>query len=239
MDRLARLDGPRVRRGSRFFAAVMLTALVAVIAGAGLVMHARPALAEAQPDDPVDYIDDPHAGQTINSASDLLRTMIDSAKPVEEHAVLDALVGEWKVESRFLPAPGYPAIVSKGTAKVGKIIGGRFVESSIKLGYESVESENRTTFGYDTRHKKYTLHAIDSFGTYAVDATGPYDKEKKSITFAGEVFEPSPDEKLPGNTYPFEMVFELGEKSRVTQTIRLQMPDRSWFEMTKVVFTKE
>ncbi|MBX3387498.1 MAG: DUF1579 family protein [Phycisphaeraceae bacterium] len=193
---------------------------------------------EPTPVQPEVIIEDPLAHMRISTPADLLRSMIDSAKPVREHKALEALVGTWSVESTFRPGPDYPPIVSTGTASVRTVIGGRFVESNVRLTFEHVESESLTLFGFDTRHRHYTLHAIDSFGTYAVNAAGPFDAETRTITFAGEVFEPSPDEKLPGTTHPFEMAFDLSVKDRVTQKVRIRMPDLSWFEMMTVVFER-
>lgn len=228
------LAQPKARSRSWPFAVVSCVVVAAIM---WPLLTALPRSASAAQPDVI--IEDLFAGTQIGTPADLLRSLIDNAKPVNEHKVLDSLVGEWRVESSFLPAPGFKPIVSAGTATIRPVIGGRFVESNVKLAFEGVESESLTIFGFDTRHKHYTLHAVDSFATYAVNAAGPYDPAGRVITFSGEVFEPSPDEKLPGTTYPFEMAFDFSAKDRVLQKVRLRLPDQSWFDMLTVTFERK
>ncbi len=232
-------------------AALFVAVCVGLVATIG-TSHAR--TVAAQPNstmpqaeiDPPDFIDDPLADKNFGSQRGLIESLIESAKPVKQHAALDAFVGEWSVDSSFTPAPGAKPIVSKGNASITKVIGGRFVQSRTKLAFEGVESETLTLLGFDPRHGHYTLHSIDSFATHAVDATGAYDDHTQILILRGEVFAPAPDRQedgsstgLPGNTYPFEIAFRFSSPDSITQTVRIQMPDQSWFDMTTLIYKRQ
>lgn len=217
----------------------------ALLAAGALVMgalaqprqHANPA---APPDgDPINAMEDNAPALPAENAEALLTALKRMGEPAPQHEWLKFLAGEWKVRSTFQPGPGTGTIESTGTSRGGAIIGGRFFRLATTMSAHGVTSESEQTFGYDTRHKNYTLHAIDSFGTFAIEAAAEPEKDNENkLVFKGKLYEASPKEGEEGKTYHFEIVLDKKSDNAWTQTIRMQMQNEQWFTSSVVEFER-
>lgn len=154
-----------------------LTASALILAGAILT-----GLAPSQPDNkPAAPIDK----KMIAAA------MATQGLPVDEHKVLESMVGDFDVELRISMMPGQPPMVAHAKASGKWILGNRFIQySTLPAEGEDLKMESLSTFGYDKRTKKYFWIGIDSTDTYAVFAQGDYDKATQTLTLLGENLEP-------------------------------------------------
>ncbi len=151
------------------------------------------------------------------------------ATPGPAHKVLEALVGEWNVESRmWMGGQGGSATESKGTAKVQWILGGRYLQEHFSGEMMQQPFEGIGTTAYDNFKKKYLSTWIDSVGTGIFTSEGTADPDGKSLTFLGKMDEPATGEKdkptkyiiriLSPDKHTFEMHdLSLGEKSKVME----------------------
>ena len=159
------------------------------------------------------------------SEADKAKKMAESyalAAPGPEHQRLQSLVGKWDQEIKVWSEPGKTPMTLKGTCENKMILGGRFLvgESKGNMGGMSVESTHIT--GFDRRHKKYTHIGLDTFGTYYVTATGPYDESKQAVVMYGEDVDPLLGTQkydiifrvLGPDKYMIEIVFKDKEHTR-------------------------
>ena len=90
-------------------------------------------------------------------------------EPGPEHGALATFVGEWQVwlGSSDEPASGDPI----GNATALMRLGGRFLEFELEATAGPIR-QAIYTFGFDRRHKLYTVVAMDNTGTYQVTGRG-------------------------------------------------------------------
>jgi len=121
---------------------------------------------------------------------EMMAKYIELAKPGEEHNLLESLAGDWKQEIKTWMQPGAEPMTLKGKATNKMVLGGRFLQTNAKGGEGQFLTENLIIYGYDNRHKKFTVVGFDTWGTYYVTAVGGYDPETKKITMYGEDKDP-------------------------------------------------
>jgi len=110
--------------------------------------------------------------------------------PGPEHEILASMAGSWKAEVSMWMAPGAEPVKSPMTTTAELALGGRFVLATSKGSMMGMPVESITYYGYDRRHKHYTLVGFDTMGTYYITATGKYDAATKTIDFHGTDEEP-------------------------------------------------
>lgn len=114
-----------------------------------------------------------------------------ASSPNENHKKLDALVGSWEVETRFwMNGPDQPPSVSKGTAEYHWILGGRFLEETVKSEMMGMPFEGYGLNGYDNLRKKYTFSWVDNTSTGLFTGDGTADPTGKVITSFGKMDDP-------------------------------------------------
>jgi hypothetical protein len=135
--------------------------------------------------------------------------------PGEGHKILQALAGNWEITSRMWMDPSKPPSESKGSETAEWILGGRYLQSSIKATMMGMPMEGRGTMGYDNNRKKYFLTWIDNFGTGVATAEGVLDRTGKILTLYGKMDEPTTGERDKPVKYvyrgegPDKHVFEI------------------------------
>jgi hypothetical protein len=110
--------------------------------------------------------------------------------PGPEHEILASMAGSWKAEVSMWMAPDAEPVKSPMTTTAALALGGRFVLATSKGSMMGMPVESITYYGYDRRHKHYTLVGFDTMGTYYITATGKYDAATKTIDFHGTDEEP-------------------------------------------------
>ena len=157
------------------------------------------------------------------SAADQIRMM----KPGKEHEELARLVGTWDVEVRM--GSGKQGGVSNGSGTSRMKVGGRFLEIEYQARSDKSELEGIFSIGFDHRHQKYVLVAMDSFGTYFVTSQGTRDEKTGKIRMAGT--DDNPTMKAMG--YTKEFLHVLDQKSDDEFDIEV------WFVDTRTPARKE
>ncbi len=111
-------------------------------------------------------------------------------QPGPEHAVLKELVGTFDFVSKFKMTPEQPWQETKGTEINELILGGFWLSSRLTGDFLGMAFEGRTMLGYDTFKKKYVSTWVDNFGPWMLSTEGSYDAKAKTMSLAGEGFEP-------------------------------------------------
>ena len=133
----------------------------------------------------------------------------DDGEPGPEHRLLSRLTGDWEVHSR---PPGATDVLARptGSATAGTLLGGRFLQVELTSTGGPVTAA-RYTFGFDRRHGRYTVVAMDNSGTYWVAATGRSDNGR--IVMYGS--DDDPYMAAMGIEKEFAIVLDLTEENRV------------------------
>jgi hypothetical protein len=124
--------------------------------------------------------------------------------------------------------PDGPPIVNKGSAKVGWILGGRFVQEDFSGEFVGKPFHGIGTTGFDNVKKKYVGSWVDDMGTGMFISEGTADEQGKLFTFHGKMDDPMTGQKnkpvkfviriLDPDKHTFEMHdLTLGEKSKTME----------------------
>ena len=101
-------------------------------------------------------------------------------KPGPEHEVLKKLEGTWDVTMKF------GGMETKGTVTNKMELGGLWLVANLESELLGTKFYGKGLDSYDTAAKKYVSYWFDSMGPRPVAMEGTYDKDKKSLTMAGE-----------------------------------------------------
>lgn len=115
----------------------------------------------------------------------IAQEVMAAAQPGPEHAELMALAGSWDVEGLMWSAPGAEPIRLTFPAENRAILGGRFLETRASGELMGMPIEALSIYGYDRRHRRYTVVGYDSFGTYYVTGAGTMDPATRTIAMDG------------------------------------------------------
>src|SRR5438128_8815468 len=104
----------------------------------------------------------------------------DAPKPGPEHEVLKKHVGTWDLTMNF------GGMQTKGTVTYRMDLGGLWLASSLESELFGAKFEGRGMDTYDPAKKKYVGVWMDSMGSSPMILEGTFDKEKKTMTMAGD-----------------------------------------------------
>ena len=160
------------------------------------------------------------------SMEEMMKQAQQMAAPVEQHHRLAKREGHWKVSGTF-NIPGAPPMTFTGTGDAKMILGGRFLQinGSAQAANPGMNSESLTVIGFDKRTNKYTMWAIDTYGTYSISATGDHDDATNTTTFLGENEEPGMGK------IPFKFVIKDVDDTHYTLELHMQFPGMGWHKM--------
>jgi len=136
--------------------------------------------------------------------SQMMATIMELAKPGENHKILEATVGTWNYKVKWWMNPQAPPMESSGTCVTKAVMDGRYFVSDT-VGKMSMpgpdgkpadmEFRGMGTEGFDNAKKKYVASWIDNMGTGIMLMEGTYDPGAKAITYLGDE-EPAPGLKM-------------------------------------------
>jgi hypothetical protein len=86
----------------------------------------------------------------------VLKALAEAGKPGPEHRKLQPFVGDWDLTLRLWTSPGQSPAVVKGTAERKWIMGGRFIQETVKGEHDGKAFEGLGLLGYDRASKKFT-----------------------------------------------------------------------------------
>jgi hypothetical protein len=101
-------------------------------------------------------------------------------KPGPEHAVLKTLEGNWDLTMKF------GGMETKGTVTYKMELGGLWLVGNLESEVFGAKFTGKGLDSYDPAKKKYVGVWIDSMSTSPMFLEGTYDKDKKTMTMAGE-----------------------------------------------------
>jgi hypothetical protein len=108
----------------------------------------------------------------------LMKALAQAGQPGAEHKKLEPLVGDWTFTLKLWTDPSQPPAELQGTVERKWIMGGRFVQETVKGEFAGKQFEGLGLLGYDNAQKKYTsvkvcgLCGKISHGLSTCDASG-------------------------------------------------------------------
>lgn len=171
----------------------------------------KPEPKSAEPPKAAGKVDEKKEAAPGGFTPEMMEEMMKAAEPGENHKLLEAFVGNWKMEVKSMMGPGEPD-VSTGTSSAKMIMGGRYVVDEVKGSMMGAPFEGMGITGYDNVTKKFVSTWIDSASTGIFMSTGDYDAKSKEYTYRGDM-------PLPG-----------GQKLKVRMVIRMIDKDHHVFE---------
>jgi hypothetical protein len=94
--------------------------------------------------------------KSIPSPEDLLKILAENGKPGAEHQRLQPFVGDWNLTVRLWTDASQPPAELTGTVERKWIMGGRFIQESVKGECHGKTFEGLGLLGYDSAQKKFT-----------------------------------------------------------------------------------
>jgi hypothetical protein len=124
------------------------------------------------------------------SQEEMMKNWMAASTPGAPHKVLDVYAGEWEVKTKMWMQPGAPPMETEGTASSKWIMGGRYIEMTVKSEFMGQAFEGRAITGYSNMRKAYQSFWIDSMGTSMSMTAGSYDAASKTFAFEGKMDDP-------------------------------------------------
>lgn len=185
-------------------------------------------------------VSQPEGGAPKMDKKSIAAMIAQKGQPVDEHKILEALVGDADTETKIMLGPGVPPLVLKSSMKSEWVLGKRFVCSKgMPAADEDLKIESISYWGYDKRSKKYFWLGIDSMDTYSVFAQGDYDKDKKTLTVYGE------NEEEGMGKLPFKNVLDLSKDDSRSMTLWMQFKGapgadaEGWFKVMEMTMNRK
>jgi hypothetical protein len=159
------------------------------------------------------------------------------AGPGPEHKHLESRVGSWNQEIKYWMERDKPPMTINGTCENRMIMGGRFLSSECKSSVGGMTVESQAVIGFDRRHKRYTIVAVDSTATYYVAAAGPYDETRKAVVMSGEDYDP-----VLGGKQVYDFVMRDVSPDRYVSEVvfkdEAHTQGKGDFKMVEITFTR-
>jgi hypothetical protein len=201
---------------SIFLTAVLAAALITVPSFGQTPSGAQPTTAATSP----------AAASGQPSQAEMMKQMMELAKPGENHKLLADLAGTWTYTVKFWmnPDPSAPPQESKGTAVRKSMMGGRYfvmdVSGKMQMPAEDgkmkdMQFKGMAVEGYDNVKKKFIGSWIDNMGTGIQFSEGTYDPATKTFTYTSEM------EPVPG------MRSQVREVLKITDNNHMML---EWYE---------
>lgn len=148
-----------------------------------------------------------------------MQKMMENATPGEVHEALAKLAGKWTYVAKNRMMPEAPEQESKGISENKLIIGGRFLQQTIKGEFEmngqAMPFEGLGLMGFDKQSGQYQAVWMDNMSTaMMISNEGSYDSETKTFTDSARFFCPMRGHEIDSksktvivddNTYTFSM----------------------------------
>lgn len=129
-------------------------------------------------------------GEAMQSAEmdAMMKKWMEAATPGEPHKKLNDMVGSWQTTMRsWMNGTDGEPNVSKGTAEVQWILGGRYLEQKMKGEMMGMPFEGYGFNGYDNINKKYVGIWMDNSSTGVFLTEGTLSKDGKVLTMIGKM----------------------------------------------------
>jgi hypothetical protein len=159
-----------------------------------------------------------------------------AATPGAAHKVLDPLVGEWNVASKWWMSPDQPPMESKGTVTTRWILGGRFLQDDFSGDMMGKPMKGMGLTGYDNLKKKYTSFWVDETSTAMYTSEGDASEDGKVITFLGKMDDVMTGEK--NKTIKF-VVRIVNASKHIFEMFDMPKNDGKGMKCAEMIYTKK
>lgn len=153
-------------------------------------------------------------------------------KPVEQHAWLQKLIGEWRTSSEMVMGPGGPTATAEGRETV-RDAGGLW---ALGEGSSGMPDGSKMTYfsalGYDVSFNEYRGCWLASMSSHLWKYTGELSPDGKVMTLNCV----GPHMEKDGETANYRDVIEIIDEDRRRMTSYGQDDDGIWHEFQKVEF---
>ncbi len=155
--------------------------------------------------------------------------------PGEPHKILADSAGKWKTTSQMWQSPDGKPEISKGTANLKMILGGRWLQQEFKGKAMGQPFEGIGLVGYDNVKGKYESHWFDSMSTASMDAEGDYDASTKTLKDKGSMSCPI----SPTKTQEVRNEWQMISKNKMIFSMFGKGPEGGpEFKMMEIVYTR-
>lgn len=122
--------------------------------------------------------------KAMPSQEEMMKRWQDAMTPGDAHKVLEQFVGSWETESStWMEGPDKAPSVSKGTAEVKWVLGGRFLQQEMTGEMMGMPMSGIGFSGYDNFKKKYNSFWIDNTATAIYTSEGTINKDGTVMTY--------------------------------------------------------
>ncbi|MCB9858183.1 MAG: DUF1579 domain-containing protein [Phycisphaerales bacterium] len=161
--------------------------------------------------------------------------MIEMGTPGKEHALLDAMIGDWNAESTVDMGQGQ-TMTSKATSSNHWILDNRYIQQDYAGDMMGTPFTGMSLIGYDKYKKQFFASWIDSMSTMFYISYGEYDAATKTFTFEGT----GPDCQDPSGTKMCSMQNKVQIVSKDKHIFTMSsMKDGKMVEGMKIVYTRK
>ncbi len=145
----------------------------------------------------------------LPSPEALLKAMAEAGQPGPEHKKLEPLVGDWTFTLKLWTDPKQSPAELKGTVERKWIMGGRFVQETVKGECNGKPFEGLGLVGYSSAQKKFTTVRVCGLCGMVSTSTATCDTSGTKFQCATEDCCPLTGEKMKGRD---EIVIQSNEK---------------------------
>jgi hypothetical protein len=151
----------------------------------------------------------------------------------ENHKLLQTREGTWDLKVKMWTDPSQPAIESQAICVGKMIMGGRFLEESVKGEFSGSPFEGTGIIGYDNGAKKFVSTWIDNMSTGIMMAEGTFDAAKWSFEYKTSYTDPMTHK--PGKGRSVERM--INENSWVVESFKL-LPDGKEYKDMEITYQR-
>jgi hypothetical protein len=143
--------------------------------------------------------------------------------PLDQHAWLQQLVGEWDVVAEATMEPGSEPMRMESTESV-RSIGGLWILGEGKATFDGSPFTSILTLGYDPAKEAFVGTWIDTMQTHMWNYAGSLDEERKVLTLATE----GPSFGDPTQTANYRDAIEIKGPDHKVLTSSVLQDDGTW-----------
>lgn len=159
------------------------------------------------------------------------------ANPGPEHEELEKYAGKWQVKVTMGNGEQAPASTGNGTSYM--TLERRFLWIGYNVNGKAGRIKGNFTIGFDRRNERYSLIAMDTFGTYFVTSHGKKDEKTGKLKLYGK--DDDPYMKSLGYDKEFVHVIDLQSDDEFTIEVHFidtRTPERKEIKAMAFHFTR-
>lgn len=159
------------------------------------------------------------------------------AEPVEQHAWLQQLIGDWTIESEMIMDPSQPPVSSTGRESV-RALGKLWTIGDMSgLMPGGGEMESIITLGYDSTKQRFVGSFVAGVSDFMWRYEGELSSDGKTLTLScvGPNMAPGAE---PGSEANYQDIVEIVDADHRVLRSRAEGTDGEWFEFMTARFTR-